>query len=81
MKQEDILKLAGQTLDQGLYFGKGRVTRAIDVEIIKFADTLTTPLEAKIVALEERLKLIHKTTSCSITKSLVRIEEIEGGTK
>lgn len=79
MKNEDVISLARQTLDQGLYFGRGKVTRAIDTELVVFADKLTRPLEAKIVALEERLKLIHKTTSCDITRSLVRVEEIECG--
>jgi len=60
MKQEEILKLAGQTLDQGLYFGRGRITRAIDTEIVKFADNLTGPLEAEIVELKAALTLIMR---------------------
>lgn len=60
MKQEDVIDLARRTLDQGLYFGNGRITRAIDSELVKFAKSLTGPLEAEIVELKAALTLIMR---------------------
>ncbi len=46
MKNDAILAIAGKKLDQGLYFGKGRVTRATDNELIDFARELLTTTRA-----------------------------------
>ena len=50
MNNEKILSVARQTLDQGLYFGNGRVTRSIDSELLTFArnieyETINTAIE------------------------------------
>jgi predicted DNA-binding protein (UPF0278 family) len=50
MNNEKILSVARQTLDQGLYFGSGRITRAIDSELLAFArnieyETINTAIE------------------------------------
>lgn len=49
MNNMQILDLAGKTLDQGLYFGKGRITRAIDSEIIAFAKQVELDATKRIV--------------------------------
>lgn len=48
MRDEEVLKLAGQTLDQGLYFGKGKITRATDDEILGFSFKLQMEIRKRI---------------------------------
>jgi hypothetical protein len=48
MRNEEILKIAGETLDQGLYFGKGKITRATDDEIIRFAFKLEMQIRKRL---------------------------------
>lgn len=50
MTNEKILIVARRTLDQGLYFGTGRITRSIDSELLTFArnieyETINTSIE------------------------------------
>lgn len=47
MNSENTLALASRVLDQGLYFGKGRVTHAIDSEILTFARKIEIDATAK----------------------------------
>lgn len=48
MKNEEILKIARDTLDQGLYFGKGKITRSTDDELIRFAFKLELEIRKRL---------------------------------
>lgn len=76
MSINNIVDIADKHLDQGLYFGKGKIWRCHEGELKSFAQALTLPLEVIIAALEERLLLIHKKTSDATTKSIVRIDDL-----
>lgn len=47
MNSENTLALARSVLDQGLYFGNGRITHAIDSEILNFARKIEIEATAK----------------------------------
>lgn len=54
MTDIEIIDLARKTLDKGLYFGDGHITRATDAEIITFAKEITQ----QITANNERFKAL-----------------------
>lgn len=48
MKDSEVLEIANKTLDQGLYFGKGKIIRSTEDEILRFSFQLEMAIRKRL---------------------------------